>query len=167
MSKSPARPARRLFLVFLLTLASAALLAQGAMALSVSLYRYYNPGNGDHFYTTNWNELGNGGLGYYFEWVQCHIDSRSGTGNTPFYRYYNSGTGAHFYSTDFYEAPAGFSFEWVQGYVYTYNFTGSLVPLYRYYNAGTDKYFYTTNYNELGGGAQGFAYQKIAAWVNP
>ena len=120
MSKSPARPARRLFLVFLLTLASAALLAQGAMALSVSLYRYYNPGNGDHFY-----------------------------------------------STDFYEASAGFSFEWVQGYVYTYNYTGSLVPLYRYYNSGTSKYFYTTNYNELGGGAQGFAYQKIAAWVNP
>jgi len=167
MSKAPARPARRLVLVFLLVLASAALVAQGAMALNVPLYRYYNPGNGDHFYTTDWNELGNGALGYYFEWVQCHIDSRSGPGNAPLYRFYNPSTGGHFYSTNFYEAPAGYNFEWVQGYIYPTNYTGSLVPLYRYYNAGWQKFFYTTNYYELGAGAQGWVYETIAGYVRP
>ncbi|HEX4964546.1 MAG TPA: hypothetical protein VF173_27265 [Thermoanaerobaculia bacterium] len=166
MSKVSKRPVRRFFVVFVLMLASAALLAQGAMALSVSLYRYYNPGNGDHFYTTNYNELGSGALGYYFEWVQCHIDTQTGPAHAAFYRFYNPTTGGHFYSTNYYEAPSGYNFEWIQGYVYTYNYTGSLVPLYRYYNSGTDKYFYTTNYYELGAGAQGFVYQTIAGWVN-
>src|SRR3954451_18069567 len=33
-------------------------------ALADHLYRYYNAGNGDHFYTLNKGELGNGSGGY-------------------------------------------------------------------------------------------------------
>jgi len=40
---------------------------------TVPLYRYYEPNNYDHFYTTNFNELRNGNLGWYLEGVQCYV----------------------------------------------------------------------------------------------
>ena len=48
-----------------------------AIVLSIhttALYRYSKGGgDSDHFYTTNWNELGNGALGYTFEGIQCYV----------------------------------------------------------------------------------------------
>ena len=40
------------------------------------LHRYWNAVRGDHFYTTNWSELGGGAGGYRYEGVQCHVFSR-------------------------------------------------------------------------------------------
>jgi hypothetical protein len=37
------------------------------------LFRYYNPSVVDHFYTTNFGELGGGALGYGFEGIQCYV----------------------------------------------------------------------------------------------
>jgi len=37
------------------------------------LYRYWNPGAGDHFYTTNWGELGSGRYGWNYEGIQCYV----------------------------------------------------------------------------------------------
>ncbi len=42
--------------------------------ITVPLYRYWNPGIGDHFYTTNWNELGSGRYGWGYEGIQCYVD---------------------------------------------------------------------------------------------
>lgn len=39
----------------------------------IPLYRYWNPENGDHFYTMNWSELGAGGYGYTLEGIQCYV----------------------------------------------------------------------------------------------
>jgi hypothetical protein len=152
---------RPLLLALGMLLASSSLFAQPTWK---NLYRYYNPGNGDHFYTTNFNELGNGALGYYYEWVQCKIAASGGPYLYPFYRYYNPTTGAHFYTQDTNEVPAGFNFEWIQGYVYLVG-SGLGVPLYRYYNPTTQKYFYTTNFNELGSGSQGYVFNKIQCYV--
>lgn len=131
-----------------------------------NLYRYYNSTSGDHFYTTDFNELGNGALGYTYEWVQCTIDHSSNASNIPFYRYYNSTTGTHFYTTDTSEVPAGFHFEKIQGWVYANNVTGTMAPLYRYYNTANGMYFYTTNYNELGAGGAGYVFQKVQCFVS-
>jgi len=152
---------RPLLLALAMLLVSSNLFAQVTWK---KLYRYYNPGNGDHFYTTNFNELGNGALGYYYEWVQCKIAGSSGVGLYPFYRYYNPSNGAHFYTQDTNEVPAGFNFEGIQGYVYQVG-SGVGVPLYRYYNTANHKYFYTTNYNELGAGSQEYVFQKIQCHV--
>jgi Zn-dependent metalloprotease len=40
---------------------------------AVPLFRYWNPGIGDHFYTTNWSELGAGKYGWNYEGVQCYV----------------------------------------------------------------------------------------------
>jgi hypothetical protein len=44
-----------------------------AVANSVPLYRYWNPTIGDHFYTTNWAELGAGNYGWGYEGIQCYV----------------------------------------------------------------------------------------------
>ena len=41
----------------------------------VPLYRYWHSGIGDHFYTTNWGELGAGGNGWKYEGIQAYIYS--------------------------------------------------------------------------------------------
>ncbi|MFZ5986846.1 MAG: hypothetical protein ACOYWZ_06965 [Bacillota bacterium] len=38
---------------------------------SFELYRYCN--GTDHFYTTNYSELGSGKLGYVYEGIQCYV----------------------------------------------------------------------------------------------
>ena len=40
---------------------------------TVRLFRYWNGHMGDHFYTTNWDELGDGGLGYRYEDVAGYV----------------------------------------------------------------------------------------------
>lgn len=39
----------------------------------VPLYRYWNPNATDHFYTTNWSELGGGRYGWNYEGIQCYV----------------------------------------------------------------------------------------------
>lgn len=39
----------------------------------VPLYRYWNSTIGDHYYTIDFNELGNGGQGWGLERVECFI----------------------------------------------------------------------------------------------
>ncbi len=71
------------------------------------LYRYWNPGIGDHFYTTNWGELGGGKYGWGFEGVQCYVAPSAAPGLVPLYRYWNPGIGDHFYTTNWGELGAG------------------------------------------------------------
>jgi subtilisin family serine protease len=48
----------------------------GAQELTVPLYRYWNGGAADHFYTTSWNELGSGRYGWAYEGIQCYVYPR-------------------------------------------------------------------------------------------
>jgi Repeat of unknown function (DUF5648) len=69
----------------------------------IPLYRYWNPGNGDHFYTTNFWELAGGKYGYGYEGIACHVLSNWQAGAVPLYRYWNPGIGDHFYTTNWNE----------------------------------------------------------------
>jgi len=40
---------------------------------TLPLYRYYHGGIIDHFYTTNWGELGTGKAGWNFRKVECYV----------------------------------------------------------------------------------------------
>jgi hypothetical protein len=135
---------------------------------TVPLYRYWNSRISDHFYTTNWSDLGAGKYGYKFEETQCYVFATQQPGSVPLYRYWNSKVGDHFYTTNWAELGAGRS-----GYVYEciqcYVFPGAghkNAGVYRYWNgAGTD-HFYTTNYDELGVGEYGY-HLEMTQWFVP
>ena len=137
------------------------------VALTVPLFRYWNPNNTDHFYTTNFAELGSGRYGWALEGTQCFVASQSQPGLAPLYRYWNPGIGDHFYTTNFSElgnGRYGWSLEGVQCYVYTAP-AANRAPLFRYWNAAIGDHFYTTAWTELGGGRYGWQYEGIQCYV--
>jgi hypothetical protein len=160
---------------------------------TIPLYRYYNAGNGDHFYTTNYDELGGGYGGYTSEGIAGYVYPNplpelpfepNEVGLVPLYRYYNAGNGDHFYTTNYDELGGGYGgyiSEGVACWIYETGInpqtvTGFLsqyysdvpkpVKLYRYYNAGNGDHFYTTNYDELGDGYGGYTSEGIAGYVH-
>jgi hypothetical protein len=133
------------------------------------LYRYWKPAGGDHFYTTNFRELGRGRLGYRYEGIQCYIFPRRVRGTVPLYRYWNPRIVDHFYTTNFRElgrGAHGWRLEGIQGWVYSRRVRGT-VPLYRYWNPRIGDHFYTTNFRELGRGAHGWRYEGVQCFVCP
>ena len=78
-----------------------------AVSQRLAFYRYYNTGNGDHFYTTNWGELGSGGGRWVYEGVAGYVPTSSAFDTANFYRYYNTGNGDHFYTTNWSELGSG------------------------------------------------------------
>lgn len=136
---------------------------------SVPLYRYWNAGIADHFYTTSWAELGTGKNGWAYEGIQCHVLPQPRPGTAPLHRYWNPAIGDHFYTTNYAELGAGrygWAYEGVQCHVPVSYQTGT-VPLYRYWNPGAGDHFYTTNYAELGGGRYGWALEGVQCYVYP
>jgi hypothetical protein len=86
----------------------------------VPLYRYWNPTTIDHFYTTNFRELGRGRFGYRYEGIQGYVSPRRLRGTVPLYRYWNPTIRDHFYTTNFRElgrGRAGWRYEGIQCYV--------------------------------------------------
>ncbi|HEX2091962.1 MAG TPA: S8 family serine peptidase [Longimicrobiaceae bacterium] len=136
---------------------------------TVPLYRYWNPGIGDHFYTTDWAELGGGRYGWAYEGIQCYVLPRSRTGAAPLYRYWNPGIGDHFYTTNWAELGSGgygWAFERIQCYVPVSAQSGS-IPVYRYWNPGIGDHFYTTSWAELGGGRYGWTFEMVQCYAWP
>jgi len=134
---------------------------------TVPLYRYWNPSTGDHFYTTNFRELGNGRFGYRPEGIQCHVLPQQRAGSIPLYRYWNPTVADHFYTTNFRElgnGGFGYNYEAIQCYVYRAA-QPNRVPLYRYWNPTVGDHFYTTNFKELGNGRFGYTYEQIQCYV--
>jgi C1A family cysteine protease len=133
------------------------------------LHRYWNGQSGDHFYTTNWGELGGGRYGWAYEGVQCDIAPAPRAGLVALYRYWNSRATDHFYTTNWGELGSGrygWAYEGIQGYVSPTSQPG-LLPLYRYWNGTIADHFYTTNWGELGSGRYGWRYEGIQCYVWP
>jgi hypothetical protein len=135
----------------------------------VALHRYWNPQIPDHFYTTDWNELGAGTAAWIYEGVRCRVHLQAVPGAVPLYRYWNSQGGDHFYTSDFGELGAGrfgWVFEGVACYVHDAQASGT-VPLYRYWYTLGSQHFYTTDWSELGSGQGGWLFEKIQCYVHP
>jgi hypothetical protein len=136
---------------------------------TVPLYRYWNPTIYNHFYTTDFGELGNGAQGYNFEWIQCRVFANQVSGTVPLKRYYCAENGDHFYTTNPSEPGPGlpcYHFERIECYVYNNQVSGTL-PLYRYYEPNAFDHFYTTNFNELGNGSGGWYLEGTQCYVFP
>lgn len=137
------------------------------VAVTVPLFRYWNPNNTDHFYTTNWSELGGGRYGWNYEGIQCYVIPQRVPGSVPLHRYWNAQIGDHFYTTNWNELGSGrygWAYEGIQCYVYPQP-AANRVPLYRYWNRRVGDHFYTTNWNELGLGRYGWRFEGIQCYV--
>jgi hypothetical protein len=135
--------------------------------LAIPLQRYWNPQITDHFYTTNWNELGWGAYGWGYEGIQCYAYDSQVPGSVPLYRYWNPGIGDHFYTTNWSELGGGaygWGYEGIQCYVFLQQGKGR-IPLYRYWNGSTGDHFYTTNWLELGMGNYGYVFEGVQCYV--
>jgi hypothetical protein len=65
------------------------------------LYRLFNWGNGDHFYTTSAAERDGAiqNAGYADEGVACYVYANPASNTTPLFRLFNPANGDHFYTT--------------------------------------------------------------------
>jgi len=113
------------------------------------LYHYFSSCNNDNFYTTDHNELGNGGGCWSASNITAYVYNGQADGTIPLYRYRNTSTGEHVYSSDFNELGGGsgsWVYEGIQCYLLSTQVVGS-VPLFRYYSSTTQRHLYTTNSN--------------------
>jgi len=134
---------------------------------AVPLYRYWNSRICDHFYTTNWAELGSGNYGWKFEETQCYVYPAQHPGTVPLYRYWSSSVGDHFYTTNWNElrsGAAGYVYESIQCYVYP-GAGHKNGAFYRYWSPGGTDHFYTTCYDELGAGNYGWHLEMTQCFV--
>lgn len=134
---------------------------------TVPLYRYWNGAISDHFYTTNWAELGTGRYGWNFEETECYVYPGQQPGSVPLYRYWNGSAGDHFYTTNWAElggGSKGYAYEGIQCYVYPGSGRDD-TGLYRYYSAGGTDHFYTVNFDELGNGAHGWVLENVQCFT--
>lgn len=141
------------------------ILPQSVMAQS-KLYRYWSQGCGDHFYTTNKNEIQRGSH-YHLEGIQCMVFDSQQPGTVPLYRYYNSNNCDHFYTinwNELKEGADGYKYEAPAGYVYSNQVTGT-IPWYRYWCSAIGDHFYTTDPNNEK--LEGYSAEGIACYVLP
>ena len=109
-----------------------------------NLYRLYNRGNGDHFYTANQSEAASlTALGWKFEGTPYRVlnatSKKSGKNlGTAIYSVYNPNTGEHLLTTSDYEAKSLAKAGWNNEGVKFYAPQGANKGVYRVYNPNTN-----------------------------
>jgi subtilisin family serine protease len=120
------------------------------------VYRFHDPGTGDHFYTTSVSERNwiiAGDSAYNYEGSVFNTIAGDQPGVVPVYRFHDPGTGDHFYTTSVSER------DWLISADSAYNYEGSVFhvvsssypgadPVYRFHDPGTGDHFYTTSVSE-------------------
>lgn len=134
------------------------------------MYRQWNSGLVDHFYTNSPTETGSG---YVAEQPTGNLISTQATGTStgtvPLYRYYSASLSDHFYSSSS-TAPAGYVSEGVIGYMFPASVPGS-TPLYRLYrhinsDPANGDHMYTISATERDAAtAHGYRYESIEGYV--
>ncbi len=130
------------------------------------LYRYWSHNATDHFYTTNWSELGSGGGGYVLQETQCYLYPTHKSGTVPLHRFWSTSRKDHVYTTDRNEygrSGDGYAYEGIVGYAYAAAHPKAL-PLYRYWSASRTDHLFTNSKSE-GANAAGYVLQKTTCWV--
>ncbi|KAJ7721886.1 hypothetical protein B0H16DRAFT_1601650 [Mycena metata] len=139
---------------------------------AIPVYRSFNNGAGDHFYTTNTAEYNTATAsgGYFAEGARFAVfPTASATNTVQFIRLFNGGVTDHFYTTNQTEANnaaagGGYTIENLSPmYIYSTQLCGS-VPLYRSYSANATDHFYTTSMEEQNG-MLGYKFELIAGYV--
>ncbi len=128
------------------------------------LYRYWNERVKDHFYTTNYSEIGDERSGYILQGVEAYVFEVSVLSNTvPLYRYWNERIKDHFYTMDYDELKNGRDGFEIQSNARMFAFKTKekyTTQLYRYWNEEVKDHFYTTDYSEIGKARAGYRLQN-------
>ena len=144
-------------------------LAKTASVKSIEMMRLYNPNSGEHFYTSNAEEVANlRSLGWRLEsvgWVAPE------TSNVPVYRLYNPNAGDHHYTTSAEERDDLVRLGWHDEGIGWYSDSGETVALLRQYNpnAKAGAHNFTTSEEEndslvrLGWRPEGIGWYALAA----
>jgi hypothetical protein len=120
-----------------------------------TVYRFFDPVKGVHFYTADETERDNvqqNLANYDFE-GESYRTVDPITGGQEVYRFFNPSTGVHLYTTDEVERDSiietlpNFQFEGVKFYAYETQVEGS-IPVYRFYEPTIGVHFYTPNESE-------------------
>ena len=113
-----------------------------------TLQRLYNPNSGEHFYTSNLNEMSNlRSVGWKYEGAGWVAPNES---NTPVYRLYNPYAGEHHYTVSKNERDQLVRVGWKDEGIGWYSDDDKGAPLYRLYNpnAFANNHHYTRSTNE-------------------
>ena len=142
------------------------------------VYRYAVPSIGDHFYTTDFSELGEGNTNFVREDKNANIDEWYVHGKDPFtsnlvtvFRYANLQNGDHHFTTNFNELGNGnavWKRETDLGQIWDKNKpkpSACFSELYRYVYTPTNDHFITANFNELANGGNGWVRETSLGWV--
>ena len=128
------------------------------------LYRYWNEGRKDHFYTTDYSEIGAERAGYTLQGVEAYVFEASVLNSAvPLYRYWNEGIKDHFYTTNYSELKNGRAGFKIQSNTPMFAFNTPqkyTTQLYRYWNERIKDHFYTTDYGEIGKSRAGYKIQN-------
>lgn len=135
---------------------------------TIPLFRTCNQ-NGDHFYTTDRNELLRLRDQYAleFEGFEGHLSDNADANTAPFHRLL--GPEGHLYTADINEVRnltnSGWRVEGVIGHIATTQ-VNNTTPLYRLKHPGIPDYFYTTNHGEYKqASSNGWVDQGISGYV--
>jgi len=85
------------------------------VAGSVGVHRWYNPVNGDHFYTANPNEIP---AGYTYEGIRFYVYPSAINGAVPVHGYFWPTTGNHFYTKNQNEVAPGPQYDGIRWFAY-------------------------------------------------
>ncbi len=146
-------------------------LSFGAAFAQHPFYRYYNAKMKKHYYTTNFDEFGNGANGWALEGVACRVfrHPEGHPGVVTLFRFYKPQSADHYYTAGKF-VPAGdligYNPEGPAGYIFPNRVPGT-VPLFEYFNYQTGDHFYTTDKRELGHGFEGYHYNTVTGFVFP
>jgi hypothetical protein len=137
---------------------------------ATSFYRLWHQPSGDHFHTTDWNEVLTAvQLGYTYEGDRTKVSNSDDDDLVPFYRLWNPTTNDHFHTTDWNEVlnavQQGYRYEGIRCFVYPAN-SDKGIPFYRLWNPANGDHFHTTEWGEvLTAIQQGYRYEGIRARV--
>lgn len=154
-----------------------------------TVFRFFNPSKGGHFYTADVNERNyvRDNLDNYvyegetYETVNPLAKAQSITGEDTsvepeeVYRFFNPSTGVHLYTTNEIERDSiienldNFVYEGVKFYAYETEVEGSL-PVYRFYEPTLGVHFYTPNENEKNSvmeNLDNYNFENIAYYAMP
>jgi hypothetical protein len=125
------------------------------------LLRYSNKYNSHHFYTSNWEEIGNGSAGYLFDGVEGHMYSQSNGLAVPYYRYFNQSSSDHYYTPNL-ATYSGYVYEGIVGYVSTTPNGTFPNALYQYNRLPSDHFYTITQ-----GSFPGFNLDGVSCYIAP